>query len=102
MQKKDLKNGMEVGLRNGDTYLVDGTRIVTAPGICSGGVMSYNLTHFHDDLTCKTFTDRDIVNVTQPETILWIRKDGEPIMIDGKEYSESTIHNALKAYVGVA
>jgi len=94
MQKKDLKDGMEVTLRNGQTLLVKGGNLI-------GDKQNYELIYFANDLTRHASSQHhfDIVSVTQPKTILWTREDENEFTINGKPYSEETIYSALKAYV---
>jgi len=115
MKKSELKNGMVVEFRSGRKflYLTQTVRNET-PAFCGFGGTWMCLTKYDDDLMHNhggyTNGTCDVVAVYEgpfaaglfnKETgeLIWERPKEKTHEIDGKEFSESTIKAALKAYV---
>jgi len=112
MKKSDLKNGMVVEARNGKRYLYMKTLNCSAYDelFCGQGGGWYQAFKINEDLTFpgqdeltvdKVFTGPTSYDLYSKETgkLIWERPKEKTHEIDGKEFSESTIKAALKAYV---
>ena len=117
MRKSDLKNGMVVRERDGDLMLFMESYPNYGPVLCALNKTGYlSMRYIKDDLThrCeetgRSFSGLDIVEVYAASSpsrlykkelgkLLWQHPGEKTLEIDGKEFSESTIKAALKAYV---
>ena len=105
----DLRTGMRVEYRNGNTRIV---LLDTDDGdIFCGQGEHMTLRYYNDDLVCPSDHDFDIVRIygkpinneildeNEKGKLLWERKEEKTITVKGKEYSEETLHKMIKQYV---
>ena len=114
MKKKDLKTGMRVETRNGETFIVmlnSNRRTNYKDGFVIGESF-HSILNYNDDLTCSFSPKYDImkvysyINVTDMVTLgatshtpVWEKPESfKMITVNGKEYSEDTLKLMIIQY----
>lgn len=111
MKKSDLKTGMRVHMTNGVIGIVmldipAGDAIINTNRTYSyvrgyRDDLTYNLREYQiDKVYAQPCLTAHILDPVKHGALLWEREIEEMITVKGKEYSESTLFNALKDYIG--